>query len=91
MSLGPKSKIFLEQAGYRQRRLRDAVRLLPVLGIVLLSIPLLWPDEDPEMTYSSGALVYIFAVWVLLILLSAFMSRMMRADSDEPGVGGPSS
>ncbi|PRY78988.1 hypothetical protein CLV80_103319 [Yoonia maritima] len=90
MTIGPKSKIFLEQAGYRQRRLRDAVRMLPVLGIVLLSIPLLWPQDSGEMSYSSGALVYVFGVWVLLIVLSAFLSRMMHVDGDPQQKGPPS-
>ncbi|KJZ19863.1 hypothetical protein [Loktanella sp. S4079] len=90
MSLGPKSKIFLEQAGYRQRRVRDAVRLLPLLGIVLLSIPLLWPRLEPPEAYSSGALVYIFGVWVALIAISAFLSRTMHADDDEAAPKGGS-
>ncbi|WP_106744704.1 hypothetical protein [Yoonia maritima] len=90
MSIGPKSKIFLEQAGYRQRRLRDAVRMLPVLGIVLFSIPLLWPQDDAELSYSSGALVYVFGVWVLLIVLSAFLARMMHVDGDPKQKGPPS-
>ena len=77
MSTGPKSKIFLEQAGYRQRRLRDALRLLPFFGIIFLTIPLLWV---PEQTQNATALTYIFGVWVILIIFTALMSLALRND-----------
>lgn len=80
MSQPQKSKIFLEHAGYRQRRLRDAARLLPLLGAVLWAVPLLWQSDAPEGENSSGALVYVFVVWAILIGLSFLISRLIRAD-----------
>ena len=77
MSTGPKSKMFLEQAGYRQRRLRDALRLSPFFGSVLLTIPLLW---SPEQSQNATALTYIFAVWAMLIVFTALMSWALRSD-----------
>ena len=53
---------FLAPAAYRQRRLRDAARLLPILGLALLMVPLLW-TEPPS---GSRATLYVFAVWALL-------------------------
>ncbi|KAA2313150.1 hypothetical protein DL237_15480 [Pseudooceanicola sediminis] len=38
--------LFLERRGYRQRRMTDAARVLPMLGLVLLAMPLLWPQGD---------------------------------------------
>ena len=77
MSTGPKSKMFLEQAGYRQRRLRDALRLSPFFGSVLLTIPLLWSSEQAQ---NATALTYIFVVWVMLIVFTALMSWALRSD-----------
>ncbi len=37
----PKRPLFLARAPYRRRRLRDAARLLPVVGGFLLLLPLL--------------------------------------------------
>ncbi len=69
---GPKERaVFLARATYRQRRLRDALRMLPVLGVVLWLFPLLWRG-----TGGTGiAVQYVFGVWVLLIVLAAALSR----------------
>ena len=80
MNQPQKSKIFLEHAGYRQRRIRDAARLLPVFGAILWAIPLLWQSDAPDGENSSGALVYVFVVWAILIGLSFAISRLIRAD-----------
>lgn len=85
MSRLPKSAVFLERAGYRQRRLRDAARLLPILGAVLWTIPLLWGgqgDDSPR----ANTVIYIFVVWVLLIVLAAVIS--MRLQPDAPAADG---
>ena len=42
----PRAPIFLEKRGYRQRRMMDAVRLLPFLGLMLWMVPLLWPVPE---------------------------------------------
>ncbi|MCG3267341.1 hypothetical protein [Yoonia sp. I 8.24] len=80
MSNGLKSKIFLEQAGYRQRRLRDALRFWPIFGCILLVIPLLWASEPADHALDTNALIYIFGVWVLLIAVTAIMARRLRVD-----------
>jgi len=68
--------VFLERQSYRRRRLLDLARLLPLLGVLLLLVPLLWPDSDSPVHAGSGnrampmsgAIAYIFAVWAALIL-----------------------
>jgi hypothetical protein len=83
-----RTPVFLERANYRQRRLGDAALFLPVLGLVLWLIPLLWQQDGPDAPSNSGAVIYIFAVWVVLIVLSAVLSRVLRdtppADTDPP-------
>ena len=64
----PQGPLFLARAVYRRRRLRDAGRLLPVLGLLLLILPGL----GHAGTESAGqTAVYIFAVWALLIAAAA--------------------
>ena len=68
--------LFLERHRYRRRRLWDAVRLLPVLGLLLWMVPLMWPTQsgaDGAGIKTSSALLYLFAVWVFL----AVVARML--------------
>ena len=93
MALGrsPKAPVFLEKASYRQRRLRDAARLLPIVGLVLWMLPLTWSEVDGADGGASSALIYIFGVWVLLIVLAAVFSRHMgsRSIDEEEGDSKP--
>ena len=73
--------MFLARGSYRQRRLRDAARLLPVVGGLLWMIPLLWP-RGPGGQMVSTALLYIFGVWAGLIVLAFVLSRRLQADDD---------
>ncbi|PJI92381.1 hypothetical protein BC777_1230 [Yoonia maricola] len=80
MSRKPKPPVFLQRDSYRQRRVRDAVKLLPFAGVVLLAIPLAWKSGTSEDQIGANGLLYIFGVWVLLIVLSALLSAFIRAD-----------
>ncbi|SDF85817.1 hypothetical protein [Sulfitobacter delicatus] len=81
----PRTPIFLEKRSYRQRRMMDAVRLLPFLGLMLWMVPLLWPvpvagvvaEAAPAMPMSV-ALRYLFGVWLLLIFASWALWRRTR-------------
>jgi len=78
----PRRPLFLARASYRQRRLRDAARLLPVLGLVLLLMPLLWWPEARDRLVS-GDVVYFFLVWVALIgVAAAFAPGLARGDAE---------
>ncbi|APX10694.1 hypothetical protein [Tateyamaria omphalii] len=68
--------LFLEKRSYRRRRLKDALRLLPVVGVLLWMLPVFWPSggghpADPAPVAMSSAITYVFVVWVLLILAAA--------------------
>jgi hypothetical protein len=74
----PGRPLFLARAPYRQRRLRDAARLLPVLGLLLLTLPLLWTDPARK-SLISGDVLYYFGVWCLLILVAAAFAPGLSA------------
>jgi cobalamin synthase len=67
--------IFLERQSYRRRRLGDAAKLLPLVGLVLFCLPILWSHSAS----TSGGLIYIFVVWALLIVAVLFVSRRLIA------------
>ncbi len=88
----PRPPVFVPRASYRQRRIRDMARLLPMVGAVLFMIPLLWPQRGDgpgtgEVQMTSGAIVYLFTTWVILIALAAIISRLTGSDDasgDDP-------
>lgn len=83
---------FLEKRSYRRRRRTDGLRLLPMLGLWLFMVPLLWPagpgphPEGMTAVPMSTALIYIFSIWcgltILCGLLSIRHSRDERRDPD---------
>lgn len=67
-------RLFLERESYRRRRLADAAKLLPLVGFVLLLLPVL-------LRTTNDALIYIFTVWAVLIVAMALVShRLSRAE-----------
>ncbi len=75
--------LFLEQRSYRQRRVRDVARVLPVIGTILWIFPLLWPRTGMEAATTGYAAQFIFGVWIFLIILSAFVSRAIQSEEGE--------
>ena len=73
----PKPTAFLAKESYRRRRMRDLARAVPIIGAILLAIPLLWA----EGARNSSATVYIFIVWILLIAMSAVISRVVSTNT----------
>ncbi|WP_267138559.1 hypothetical protein [Anianabacter salinae] len=80
----PRNPLFLERRSYRRRRIADAGRLLPVAGLFLFLVPVLWRPETggPAGTAASG--VYLFAVWFGLIAGGALLSRALVRPEDPP-------
>ena len=80
--------LFLERRSYRQRRLMDAARLLPLLGALLWMVPLLWPRSQPDQGHdaaavsTSSAILYMFAVWIFLALAALFLSVMLDTKAE---------
>ncbi|MGR3678371.1 MAG: hypothetical protein ACU0AZ_10345 [Paracoccaceae bacterium] len=62
--------VFLERRSYSRRRLNDASKLLPVLGVVLFMVPLVW-QSGPDAAPMSRVFAYIFVVWAMLIAVNA--------------------
>lgn len=71
-----RSPLFLERATYRRRRMMDGARVLPILGAVLLLLPVLWTRSGGMGT--AGEAVYLFGLWFGLILIAALLSRPLR-------------
>lgn len=74
--------LFLARQNYRRRRVADAARGLPLIGIVLFMIPLLSAGQWRNDT--GGWLVYVFLAWFGLIVIAAFLSRGLGPVSDAP-------
>ncbi len=64
----------------------DAVRLLPLLGLALWMVPLMWavPDTAGASTPIASALRYIFGIWTLMVL-AAFALWWRTRRGDAPG------
>jgi hypothetical protein len=73
----PIEPLFLARRTYRRRRLMDALRLLPWLGVFLFALPLMWSDRA-----TASGLLYLFGAWLVLIVLSFALVRRL---SDDPG------
>ncbi|WP_407495544.1 hypothetical protein [Pseudooceanicola sp. MF1-13] len=83
--------LFLGRVSYRQRRLADAARVLPVIGGALMALPLLWPRGGAEGTpATSTAMIYVFGVWALLTALSALLSALLDPNAAGEGELGES-
>jgi uncharacterized membrane protein len=69
---------FLERSSYRQRRIRDGARFLPILALVLMVLPLMWPRSSPEQSLTSSGIIYIFGLWIVLVVMAFLLSRVLR-------------
>ena len=69
--------VFLARATYRQRRMRDAAALLPILGALLFALPLLWIGQNGGGARTSYVMIYVFTVWAGLVILSAAITRIL--------------
>ncbi|MCK0149247.1 hypothetical protein MWU54_04380 [Marivita sp. S6314] len=76
------SAVFHERKTYRRRRVIDAARIAPFLTVFLWSIPLVWPQTGEDRVSSASALIYIFAVWAGVILLTFGLSRALAKSMD---------
>jgi hypothetical protein len=76
-----KPPVFLERQPYRRRRVIDAARMLPFIGLLLWLIPLLWREEGEVAVRSSSAILYLFGVWILLVAGAAVLSAKLAAQA----------
>ncbi|MEL6690336.1 MAG: hypothetical protein AAFP28_08450 [Pseudomonadota bacterium] len=78
-----KHAVFLERRGYRRRRLADAARVVPVVGGVLILMPLFWSQADGERVSTVSAFLYVFGVWALMIAAAAIMSWLLSRKEED--------
>ena len=71
--------VYLERRRYRTRRIIEALKVLPVLGIVLFGVPLLWS----EGVKTSDAMIYFFSVWLALVFAAVWLARRLGASAVE--------
>ena len=82
-----RTPLFLARRSYRVRRLRDAARLLPVLGTFLVLLPVLWAPDATATRDTAPDGIYLFAVWAGLVVAAALMARGLGADASEAETG----
>lgn len=76
--------VFLAKRAYYKRRMTDAARLLPVLGVGLLVLPLLWnSSETGEGMRTVHVMFYLFLVWIFLAGAAGLISRRLSVKDDE--------
>lgn len=77
-----RAPVFLARRAYRHRRLGDAARLLPIIGVILICIPLLWRNGDAAIATTS-VMFYLFGLWIALAVLAGVISRYLRPSDSE--------
>ena len=86
----PKSPLFLARDVYRKRRLRDAARLLPLVGLFLFLLPKFWQARTADGAGAARDVVFIFVIWAALIVAAAVLSaRLTQPDGTDPPRGAP--
>jgi len=80
--------VFLARRTYRRRRLGDAARLLPIVGALLVCIPLLWRNGS-EASRTTDVMFYIFGLWIALAVLAGAISRYLRPSATDDGSRDP--
>ena len=81
MSRKPKP-VFVQKRTYRQRRLADAARLLPILGAGLILLPLLWQGDAESPARTVTVMFFLFLVWIGLAILAAVISRHLKTGEE---------
>jgi hypothetical protein len=83
--------LFLARKSYRRRRMTDAARLLPIVGVFLILMPILWQPASTPAPDTGYGVAYLFVVWTLLIVaarvVSHFVARAADETEDPPGGG----
>jgi hypothetical protein len=82
MATRVKKPVFLARASYRQRRLQDLARLLPVLAAVLFVMPLIWKLAGNEGRGTSDVMIFLFVIWSGLIAIAALISRRLKLEPE---------
>jgi hypothetical protein len=84
----PRGPVFLHRASYRQRRRRDAARLLPFVGAFLFLLPILWAPAQTFRRDTAPDGIYLFVAWAVLIGATWALTRAMARHPDPDGEDG---
>ena len=86
----PRRPLFLGRIPYRRRRLRDAARLLPLAGIFLLILPILWTPQGGGQRLLSSDVIWFFLAWAALVIAAAALAPGLARPEGQrpPGSGG---
>lgn len=76
-----RAPLFLKRRSYRKRRLRDAARMLPVFGLFLILLPVLWRPAETARADTAPDGIYLFFVWFALVLVAALMAPGLADES----------
>ncbi len=80
--------LFLARQTYRRRRMMDAARLLPLVGVFLFLLPILWqPRSTPEPDTAYGA-AFLFGAWAVLIIAARVLAQMIVHAPDDDAAAG---
>lgn len=74
----PNLPTFLARESYRNRRIADAARVLPLAGLIFFMLPLLWTGPNTADGSTGSAGLYLFAVWFILIVVAFAMAPRLR-------------
>jgi len=81
----PARALYLAREVYRRRRIMDAARLLPALGMLLVALPMLWKPAAAPETATAWQGAYLFAAWLFLIVGAWVLARaLMPVIEDAP-------
>ena len=76
--------VFVAKRTYQGRRLADAARLMPVLGIGLFSLPIMWKGATlADGSRTVGVMLYLFLAWVFLAGATAVISKRLKSQDDQ--------
>lgn len=79
----PKAPLFLARRSYRLRRMRDGARLLPIFGMFLVFLPILWAPDASGGRETAPDGIYLFLIWGGLIVVAALMAPGLRDGTDD--------
>ncbi len=74
--------VFLERRAYRQRRMADAARMLPVFGVVLFYLPLLWAISGGQGRATTYVMSFLFLAWLVLLIAAALISSRLPSGAE---------
>lgn len=84
----PRPPLFVAPRIYRLRRLRDAARMLPCFGAVLILLPLLHSETGDGSRALASDGIYLFGIWAVLILIARKLAPGLEDETtdrdDEP-------